>query len=121
MQRKALAIVVALSAVAFEARAETAVAGMGTYPCTQFAKFYQTAPQAAEELFFAWALGWMSALNLGSLDRDRTTQDLSSISVEQQQRFLREYCNEHPSGRYMDGVAALYKTLKPSPPAPRTK
>jgi hypothetical protein len=39
------------------------VMGPGAATCGKFAAFYRQVPQVAEAVFFAWAQGYMSALN----------------------------------------------------------
>jgi hypothetical protein len=93
--------------------ARYATQGIGNESCAQFASQYQLSTHS-ETLYFEWAQGFMSGLNTEKLyEGHLTTQDLSSIPVEQQRSFLRTYCDEHPLTDYSKGVLELYMQLAP--------
>jgi hypothetical protein len=95
------------------ANAEFAGMGTGLESCGTFAKNYQVSPQTFESIYFSWAQGFLTGVNaIAAAKQDGTNRDLSSIPVNQQQQFLRDYCNKHPLAEYMEGVVALYLKFK---------
>lgn len=96
--------------VAGPARADDGVVGgAGAYTCSEFGKEYQADP-ASQHTFFTWAQGFMSGMNAaGGFGYVR---DLGSKAVDEQEEFLRKYCDEHPLSTYAVAVSKLYVTLK---------
>src|SRR5262245_26480653 len=62
----------------------------------------------------AWAQGFLSGTNSHAIANKGTVRDLSSMSIKQQQQFLRDYCDKHPLADYMAGVLDLYLQFKRS-------
>ena len=93
------------------ALAETMFAGAGALSCGEFAQHYRSAPDFSEGLYFAWAQGFMSGLNVNFIRQFNQYKDLSAKTLDQEQRYLRKYCDEHPLGNVIDGVIELYGTL----------
>jgi hypothetical protein len=104
-----VAVVIAITS----ANAEMATMGAGTETCGKFSNLYQTA-QFVEAYYFAWAQGFFSGANAHAIANKGTTRDLSSMSINQQQQFLRDYCNKYPLADYMAGVLDLYLQFKPT-------
>jgi hypothetical protein len=90
------------------------VHGVGSLSCAEFAKMYQGAPENAELVFFSWAQGFMSGLNMAAMANQTRTRDLAGIMVDQK-RALRTYCANNPLKNYMDGVIEYYGKLPVSP------
>jgi hypothetical protein len=100
------------------ANADIGGIGVGLRTCGQFAEDYQLAPRRIGDVYFAWAQGFLTGVNgIAIAKRDGTNRDLSSVAVEQQEQFLRDYCNDHPQAEYMQGVVVLYLKFKLSTPA----
>jgi len=102
----------------YAAAEDATLMGLGTRTCGQFAADYRREPSVAEALYFSWALGYLSAFNL-YIDKVLSV-DLAAMSVEEQQRYLREYCDKNPLKTYWEGVGALtvklkYETARNSP------
>jgi len=91
------------------------VHGVGTSSCAEFAKMYQGDPEISERVFFSWAQGFMSGLNLGAKANNKQMRDLAGI-VDDQKRALRAYCANNPLKSYMDAVIGYYAQLPVSPP-----
>src|SRR5262245_33327002 len=112
--RRVVCTIVAVAIAITSANVEIATMGVGNENCSNFAKFYQTAPQFVEEYYFAWAQGFLSGTNSHAIANKGTVRDLSSMSIKQQQQFLRDYCDKHPLADYMAGVLDLYLQFKRS-------
>lgn len=98
-----------------------AVMGLGANSCSVFAEDSRVDPSGATFNFFNWAQGFMSGLNLQLIYRDgknAITKDLNAVSIETQERYLRNYCDQHPLGDVEKGILELYFSLPNSPPMP---
>lgn len=85
--------------------------GMGASSCGDFAKNYAAGHEGMEWTYFSWAQGFMSALNLASSSEKHKYHNLAAVTADDQMRFLRAYCDQHPLGDYVDGVFALMETI----------
>jgi hypothetical protein len=92
------------------------LAGVGLKTCGQFAQDYRNNPDIAEALYFTWAQGFLSGVNMLAKGKGSVTRDLASISVEEQKSWMRHYCNEHPLERYYTGALNLSGKLQQLPP-----
>lgn len=90
--------------------------GAGTAKCSDFLKFYQTGSSSDVLVFLSWAQGYMSGLNAADMRSGGHGRDLSSISTEDEQQFLHDYCQEHPTDDVASASINLYKQMH----APRT-
>jgi hypothetical protein len=84
--------------------------GPGTVSCAEFGKAYHENPKAAENLFFSWALGFMSGLNTELLQHGET--NLNELSMEAQKQLVRSYCDAHPHASYFEAVFDLYNRMR---------
>lgn len=91
---------------------EIAVQGIGVSTCTQFANFYKVDAQSAENVFFAWAQGYLSGWNTAQIDAKQPTLNLALMDTKEQREFLRRYCDQHPLGNYIDAVDHLMFELQ---------
>ena len=85
--------------------------GAGTVSCGKFAKDYASAPDEFSNFYFAWAQGYMSGINLAIASETKRYRNLAGMPTDQQERFLRAHCNQHPLGDFADGVIELYDKL----------
>ena len=85
--------------------------GYGLQSCATYGQDYKQNPDEAETVYFAWALGFMSGLNVGVKVMKASPKNLSATTQDAQRRFLREWCAAHPLSNYGDGVVDLLKTL----------
>src|SRR4051794_38792228 len=104
--------IMVLVTITSSARAELAWMGAGTATCAKYAEVYRQSPDSIEDIFFAWAQGFMSGMNSGPLQNNGTSQDLASIPTPEQHRLLQGYCNAHPLASYLDAVFDLYYQFK---------
>jgi hypothetical protein len=84
--------------------------GIGNKTCAEFGKLYRHDPEMAENVFFSWAQGYLSGANAGRVVLGGA-DDIDAGSVDEQQRFLRTYCDEHPLAEYNIAVSALLDKL----------
>lgn len=92
--------------------------GVGLHTCGDFSQSYIANPVLAEGVYFAWAEGYMSGLNLVAAAGKNPAREFKGgeASMSEYQSFLRTYCDQHPSVRYLQGVTALWNSLPPIPP-----
>jgi hypothetical protein len=88
--------------------AEMELMGLGASTCGQFASSYRKSPELVELNYFAWAQGYLSGLNMGSLVQGGLSKNIGGISTDEQQRIIRQYCNDHPLSNYNQAVTDLY-------------
>jgi hypothetical protein len=86
-----------------------ALRGIGTSTCAQFAKMYAGDPQYAETVFFSWAQGYWSALNVNLLAQ-RQYRELAG-STEMQEGAMRSYCDKHPLTSYWEAASNVFGTF----------
>jgi hypothetical protein len=92
---------------------EAAIKGGAVHSCGDFANAYRS-NTIAEDLWFQWAEGFMSGLNTKQITINGNSQNLNSISDQEQKSFIRRYCNEHPLDDYVSAVLILYRRLSPN-------
>jgi hypothetical protein len=106
--------------------------GPGLMPCATFNQLYKAAALAdklnakskatkdLEDYYFAWAQGFMSAMNDAFEDTIGKYRDLRSVSTDYQKQSLRAFCEKNPASKYRDGIEPLLNvmTIVPSTHAP---
>ena len=105
--RFAVAVLVFLLGGGAEAVQRGQTAGVGADLCAEFDKAYAKNPKGAEDLYWSWAMGMMSGMNLASSNvfRDLTAdQDLM-------RRANRIFCSAHPLTTYGGATLVLYVSL----------
>lgn len=85
--------------------------GLGTNSCAQFAKDYAATTETAENFYFTWAQGFMSALNLNAITENRPYRDVGAIGMTEQKSAIRSYCNLHPLASFVEAVFSEYENL----------
>jgi hypothetical protein len=85
--------------------------GIGSVTCGKFAADFKKLPDTAENLYFTWAQGFMTGQNIFNVSSGSGARNLGATPVEEQEAFLRQYCNDHPLLFYWQGVLTLYLTL----------
>jgi hypothetical protein len=74
-----------------------------------------------EDHYFSWAQGYMAGMNATTVGPYNSYKNLAAISTKAQEAFIRNYCDQHPLGNYLDAVQALLSSLPtnkmPSAPA----
>jgi len=112
MKRLSVILVTLFALIPVSASAGLATMGVGTTSCGQFAKLYQDDPRVWEDHYFDWAQGFMSGMNWASLTQSGRTRDLGAMPVESQQLALRNYCDKHPLGYFVDAVMTLFQSFR---------
>jgi hypothetical protein len=85
-------------------------AGPGITSCADFTKACHDDPETMENLFYSWALGFMSGLNVGLAGHGDT--NLHQWSEQAQKDFLKTTCAAHPRGGYVGAVFDLYNRMR---------
>ncbi|MEA2821696.1 MAG: hypothetical protein QOJ86_3700 [Bradyrhizobium sp.] len=116
MKRAALLGLTLLAGMSAASADEEAVfRGAGTFTCGKFASEYLKTPELTEGIYFSWALGFMTAMNVqaatGIEGRAKTFQNMGE-SIQSYKSSIRMYCNAHPLALYMDAVIDLYHSLE---------
>jgi hypothetical protein len=89
--------------------------GLGVQSCAEFAQSLHGHQTIAGDLYFTWAQGFLSGLNLFSVRSTgayRYIQGSESEMVAQKIR-IRLYCGAHPQAQYAAAVMDLYASLPP--------
>ena len=97
----------------------SAVVGIGSRTCGQFAEAYKKSPSTTEIAFFTWAQGFMAGQNVSLMDRKEKARDLRAKSTESQEAFIRSYCDSHPLTGYWLATLVLFETLPEFSPLAR--
>jgi hypothetical protein len=82
--------------------------GIGVRTCEFFLR-NQLANASQDDLWFSWAQGFMSGVNIARLDD--TSGAFESMSIEKQKVFIQKFCAANPSKRYFEAVVDLYTNL----------
>jgi hypothetical protein len=114
---RSLAFVVCFTSAAF-AQDHYRTKGQGEVPCAKFGEHYRESPQFFEDTFFAWALGYMSAINW--MMTPGSYHDINAKDTKDMKAQLRQYCNAHPLANYKEGVLELWQSLPIVKPAAET-
>ena len=113
---KKLVIIATITTLGFGSASSEEIAGtgVGNQSCGQFAKSYRSnpSPTVVELTFFSWAQGFMTGWNVGLSDQKDLKIDLSAMRMQEQKKYLRDYCDKHPLKNYMDGVVELMGHIK---------
>ncbi len=86
--------------------------GLGAKDCRSFAKDTSNNKEA-EEMYFSWAQGFVSAVNKVYSEMHYHTKDIlpPSFSADDQRNYIRDYCAKHPSDLYGYGAMKLFWAL----------
>jgi opacity protein-like surface antigen len=82
--------------------------GLGMESCAQFAKAYADNPTVTEDLYFTWAQGFMSGLNLEALANNMSYRVLNGTEMAAQKVQIRSYCDRHPLAQYAMAITNIY-------------
>ncbi len=91
--------------------AQTERIGIGNASCAQFSELYRDTPGETEAVFYSWAMGVMSGLNV-SLREERANLMPHNFGADAQKGYIRRFCEERPADLYVDAVFELYATLR---------
>lgn len=84
--------------------------GAGIKLCSDFTEFYKSDPSTASNIYFDWAEGFMSGLNIASTS---DTTAFKTMTAEQQEAHIRNFCDAYPTAKYFKAVLDLYTTIYP--------
>jgi hypothetical protein len=93
--------------------------GPGMQSCGEFSRLYATNPTATEDLFYTWAQGFMSALNLSFVSTTGAYRLITPDGIVGYKLRLRSYCDAHPPSQYVQAVMDLYNSLPPAVSTPQ--
>ena len=92
------------------------IRGWGATNCVEYLKQYQDNPEAVDELVLSWMWGFMSGFQFLA----EKPHDLSQVNSEAAKVFVRNYCLEHPTSSYYEGILQFMGTI-PQFTLPRTR
>ena len=86
--------------------------GRGGASCGQFNQDIKGSKQW-EYIYYSWAEGYMSAINVRNEERFGKSINLSPTSFEgpEQLKFLKTYCTFNPDKSFLFGVMTLFEAL----------
>ena len=87
--------------------------GFGARSCAVFANDLKET-NMIEAVYFTWAQGYMTGLNMGLLAIGNETTDLLPLGfdTDRQQGFIRRFCDQHPLKSYSEAVDDLFVTMR---------
>jgi len=85
--------------------------GAGNRTCAEFAQDYKRDPSGSVKIYFAWAQGYMTALDLLASDSRSKSRDLGAMSNEDQFTLIGIYCDQHPLVPYQQAILHLFSML----------
>jgi hypothetical protein len=91
------------------------VRGVGVSSCAAYANMFRKGPDLTDAMFSAWAMGYISGINVRSEAASQGFFDLNAKSLDEMIRYLRRYCDIHPLANYRDEVLEFMKSLPPIP------
>jgi hypothetical protein len=112
MRTAILAVFVGLSlTMSADAESPGIVVGYGSGRCGDFGRDLAKWGQSVEMAYFAWAQGYMSAVQTPRPESDRINLMPASLDVEEQMRSIRKFCAHNPQRQFDEAVADLYDRL----------
>ena len=84
--------------------------GVGASLCAEFTKAYAENPKEAERLYWSWATGMMSGMNMASVAASKVYRDLIA-DQDIMRRATRVFCTAHPLTTYSGAIVDLYVSL----------
>jgi hypothetical protein len=105
-----IALALALLIPPTGSRADYGYAGIGAVTCGKIAQDYQRNPTGIDHMMLGWAQGFMSGLNMASLQNGQY-RDLAAMTIEAEEASLRNYCDEHPMAEFWKAAVDLYFKL----------
>jgi hypothetical protein len=88
------------------------VSGVGASSCGKFTTSYKDNPARAETLYFSWAQGFMSSINLNRKMQNGTPVDFGVMPSAAQVSWIRGYCQKNPMKTYLRAATELFLTLE---------
>jgi hypothetical protein len=93
--------------------------GVGKASCAEFARLYKMDSDKTEDLFFSWAQGFISGMEVYSeaFDKYEKLPAGTALAIESTKGSIMTYCDKHPLLPYYMAVFDTYNHL----PASHTK
>src|SRR5208282_6818979 len=107
---RAIALLGGISSAAFAADKAPGY-GVGMHSCAEFAQAYAADPTTAEDLYFSWAQGFMSGVNLAYVTSTGSYRYINGNEMLSQKSFIRSYCDAHPQAQYSLAVMDLLNSF----------
>jgi hypothetical protein len=104
------------------------IVGPGSETCKAFTDLHKKAPEFSKAIFFSYAQGFMTALNMSRSLNRLPAHALKGLGPDDQMAHLVYYCGNHPTEDFISAINSLYddlpeieavKDLKPSPVSPQ--
>ena len=88
--------------------------GAGTKSCAVFGRTYKDKPKTANMIYFSWAQGYMSGVNIaaGINNKDYRPANLNAMTIAAQQRFIRDFCDRNPLKDFREAVDTLLSNIR---------
>lgn len=110
-----LVIIFSIPRIAYSAELDgvhhdgTLFAGLGTMTCKEFSQL----DSVKQELVFAWAQGYMSAINVRTATRLKVFIDLDNnrFNIAAQKEYLKTRCDRYPDSKYMAVLTRLMRRM----------
>jgi hypothetical protein len=107
-------LIAAMCAMPFSGEAQQLGAyGIGIHSCAEFAKLYAANPKVTENVYYAWAEGFISGLNMSAIANNLSyrTPEPGGDNMRYYMLYIRSYCDSHPLSPYYGAVTTLYTTV----------
>lgn len=87
--------------------------GLGMHSCAEFARAYAANPTVTEDLYFTWAQGFMSGMNLMAIAMRLPFRNIDGNGMAIHKSRIRSYCDAHPLAPYAAAVSTVYESFPP--------
>ena len=83
--------------------------GFGSATCAQFGEAYKKTPGLTEDMFFAWAQGYLTGINTARQALHEKLIDLApaALGMSEEKAFIRDTCESNPLKHYVTVVGIL--------------
>ena len=112
MRTQLLFVIFLILSAAQVKASESMLAGAGMAPCSQF-NIDINQDNTYEYIYYGWARGYMSAINVRNNARSGRSINLtpSSFGGREQLKFLKNYCSANPAKMVVIGIMTLFEEL----------
>jgi len=88
------------------------VSGIGAASCGKFTTAYKENAAKTEALYFSWAQGFMSSININRKMQNGTPIDFGAMPPAAQLSWIRSYCLKNPMRTYLRATTELFLALE---------
>jgi hypothetical protein len=89
----------------------TGLIGAGAVPCAKFLADSQTNAAKADRVYYSWAQGYWSGMNVGISVAAKRYKDLKARPADVLLNAMRGYCSAHTQGSYADAAEVAFLAL----------